>query len=186
MGIYITKVLDNIMGRRNNLRILMVGLDGAGKTTVLYKLKLGAAVTTIPTIGFNVELVEYKNIRFTVWDMGGQHRMRNLWFHYYPGTAAVIFIVDSTDIQRLSEAHEELMHMMSHKDLRDCCLLVYANKQDLPNALSVVELTERLGLKSLKQPWKIHGLSATQGNGLYEGLEYLREMLLYQNKTINY
>lgn len=186
MGIYITKILDNILGRRNNLRLLMVGLDGAGKTTALYKLKLGAVVSTIPTIGFNVELVEYKNMRFTVWDMGGQHRMRHLWFHYFPGTAAVIFMVDSTDRRRLPEARDELIKMMSHKDLSDCCLLVFANKQDLSNALNIHELTELLDLRTLKQGWRIHSLCATQGNGLYEGLEHLREMLLYHSRSINH
>lgn len=186
MGIYITKILDNVLGRRNNLRILMVGLDGAGKTTALYKLKLGDVVTTIPTVGFNVELLEYKNIRFTVWDMGGQNRMRRLWFHYFPGTSAIIFVIDSSDRHRLPEARDELLSMMAHKDLKDCCLLVYANKQDLPNAVSIHDLTEYLKLNSLKQGWRIHGLSATKGSGLYEGLDYLREMLLYHNKVTNY
>lgn len=64
----------------------MLGLDAAGKTTILYKLKLGESTITIPTIGFNVETVQYKNINFTVWDVGGQHLVRPLWKHYYPGT----------------------------------------------------------------------------------------------------
>ena len=64
----------------------MVGLDAAGKTTILYKLKLGETTTTIPTIGFNVETVTYRNINFTVWDVGGQQVIRPLWHHYYPGT----------------------------------------------------------------------------------------------------
>ncbi|CAF96166.1 unnamed protein product [Tetraodon nigroviridis] len=68
------------------VRILMVGLDGAGKTTLLYKLKLSEVVTTIPTIGFNVETVEYKNVSFTVWDVGGQTIIRPLWRHYYVST----------------------------------------------------------------------------------------------------
>ena len=69
-------------------RVCMVGLDGAGKTTILYKLKLGEVVHTIPTIGFNVETLEYKNIKFTVWDVGGQHKLRPLWKHYYLNTQA--------------------------------------------------------------------------------------------------
>ena len=71
MGSFFEKALEKIMGKKE-MRILMVGLDAAGKTTILYKLKLGEVVTTIPTIGFNVETVEYKNISFTVWDVGGQ------------------------------------------------------------------------------------------------------------------
>ena len=73
---------------KQEMRILMVGLDAAGKTTILYKLKLGEVVTTIPTIGFNVETVEYKNISFTVWDVGGQDKIRPLWRHYYQNTQA--------------------------------------------------------------------------------------------------
>merc|ERR1712100_372560 len=104
------------MGKRE-MRILMVGLDAAGKTTILYKLKLGEIVTTIPTIGFNVETVEYKKINFTVWDVGGQDKIRPLWRHYYQNTQGLILVV--------------------------------ANKQDLPNAMSVSEITDKLGLHSL-------------------------------------
>merc|ERR1719323_1523103 len=74
-------------------RILMVGLDASGKTTILYKLHLGEVINSVPTIGFNVETVEYKNITFTLWDVGGQDKIRPLWRHYYKGTDAIIFVV---------------------------------------------------------------------------------------------
>merc|ERR1711907_45124 len=90
----------------------MVGLDAAGKTTILYKLKLGEVVTTIPTIGFNVETVEYKNISFTVWDVGGQDKIRPLWRHYYQNTQGIIFVVDSNDRERVGEAKDELNRVM--------------------------------------------------------------------------
>merc|ERR1712154_434061 len=93
-------------------RISMLGLDNAGKTTVLYKLRLGEVVTTIPTVGFNVETVEYKNISFTVWDIGGQDKIRKLWRHYYLGTAGVIFIIDSNDRDRIEDAREELWNLL--------------------------------------------------------------------------
>jgi small GTP-binding protein len=89
-----------------------VGLDAAGKTTILYKLKLGEIVTTIPTIGFNVETVEYKNICFTVWDVGGQDKIRPLWRHYFQNTQGLIFVVDSNDRERIVEAQEELQKMV--------------------------------------------------------------------------
>lgn len=85
MGNLVTHLLDRLFGKKE-MRILMVGLDAAGKTTILYKLKLGEIVTTIPTIGFNVETVEYKNISFTVWDVGGQDKIRPLWRHYFQNT----------------------------------------------------------------------------------------------------
>merc|ERR1719221_1259904 len=101
-----------------DVRILMVGLDAAGKTTILYKFKIGEVITTIPTIGFNVETVQYKNISFTVWDVGGQDKIRPLWRHYYHGTNGLIFVVDSNDRERIGEAREELARMLSEDEMR--------------------------------------------------------------------
>ena len=126
-------------------RILIVGLDGAGKTTILYKLKLGEVVTTIPTIGFNVETVEYKNIKFTVWDVGGQDKIRPLWRHYYENTEGVIFVVDSNDVDRIGAAKDELARMLGEDSLKDAVVLVFANKQDLPQAMEVSALADKLG-----------------------------------------
>jgi ADP-ribosylation factor protein 1 len=150
MGLTFSKLFDKLWGKKE-MRILMVGLDAAGKTTILYKLKLGEIVTTIPTIGidplpklyswartdlclpgFNVETVEYKNIQFTVWDVGGQDKIRPLWRHYFQNTQGIIFVVDSNDRDRVVEAREELQRMLNEDELRDAILLVFANKQDLP------------------------------------------------------
>eukprot|EP00695_Tsukubamonas_globosa_P000459 TRINITY_DN136_c0_g1_i1.p1 TRINITY_DN136_c0_g1~~TRINITY_DN136_c0_g1_i1.p1 ORF type:complete len:209 (+),score=108.21 TRINITY_DN136_c0_g1_i1:84-629(+) len=173
MGLAVTKVLARLFGKKE-MRILMVGLDAAGKTTILYKLKLGEIVTTIPTIGFNVETVEYKNINFTVWDVGGQDKIRPLWRHYYQNTQGLIFVVDSNDRDRIGEAHDELQRMLGEDELRDAVLLVFANKQDLPNAMSVQEVTDKLGLHSMRnRKWYIQSTCATSGDGLYEGLDWL-------------
>jgi small GTP-binding protein len=159
---------------KKEVRILMVGLDAAGKTTVLYKLKLGELVTTIPTIGFNVETVQYKNIHFTVWDVGGQDKIRPLWRHYYQNTQGVIFVVDSNDRERISEAAEELQKMLREDELREAAVLVLANKQDLPQAMPVAEVTDKLGLHSMRnRKWYIQATCATSGDGLYEGLDWL-------------
>jgi ADP-ribosylation factor protein 1 len=127
MGSMFSKIWARFLGKKE-MRILMVGLDAAGKTTILYKLKLGEVVTTIPTIGFNVETVEYKNISFTVWDVGGQDKIRLLWRHYYQNTQGLIFVVDSNDRDRIDDAREELHKMLSEEELRDAVLLVFANK----------------------------------------------------------
>lgn len=169
MGLTISSVLNRLFGKKQ-MRILMgelsnhsncemkiftifffskVGLDAAGKTTILYKLKLGEIVTTIPTIGFNVETVEYKNICFTVWDVGGQDKIRPLWRHYFQNTQGLIFVVDSNDRERVGEAERELHNMLNEEELRDAVVLVFANKQDLPNAMTAAELTEKLRLNSL-------------------------------------
>merc|ERR1719333_1449548 len=170
---------------KQQLRILMVGLDAAGKTTILYKMKLGEVVTTIPTIGFNVETVEYKKISFTVWDVGGQDKIRPLWRHYYQNTQGIIFVIDSNDKDRVDEksssehsGKEELHRMLAEDELRDAILLVFANKQDLPNAMPVAEVTERLGLNQIRnRQWYIQATCATTGDGLYEGLDWLSSTL---------
>merc|ERR1712086_464439 len=173
MGSMFTKLFDSLISKKE-MRVLMVGLDNAGKTTILYKLKLGEIVTTIPTIGFNVESVEYKNINFTVWDVGGQDKIRPLWRHYFQNTQGLIFVVDSNDRDRISEAREELNRMLNEDELRDALLLVFANKQDLPDALNAAEITEKLGLHSIRQRhWFIQSTCATSGEGLYEGLDWL-------------
>ncbi|CDP02537.1 unnamed protein product [Coffea canephora] len=173
MGLAISRFAKMLFAKKE-MRILMVGLDAAGKTTILYKLKLGEIVTTIPTIGFNVETVEYKNASFTVWDVGGQDKIRPLWRHYFQNTQGLIFVVDSNDKERISEARDELHRMLNEEELRDAILLVFANKQDLPNAMRVSEITDKLGLHSLRQRrWYIQSACATSGQGLYEGLDWL-------------
>ena len=123
----ITKLMERMFGKKE-MRILMLGLDAAGKTTILYKLKLGEVVSSVPTIGFNVETVEYKNIKFTVWDVGGQDKIRLLWRHYYQNTQGLIYVVDSADKERIDLAKEELTRMLGEEELRDAVLLVFANK----------------------------------------------------------
>eukprot|EP00759_Apiculatamorpha_spiralis_P033935 PhF_6_TR35042/c0_g2_i1/m.51062/K07937/ARF1; ADP-ribosylation factor 1 len=182
MGQAIASMIKGLFGKLD-ARILMVGLDAAGKTTILYKLKLGEIVTTIPTIGFNVETVEYKNLKFTVWDVGGQDKLRPLWRHYFQNTNGVIFVVDSNDKDRVTQARDELAKMLSEDELREAVLLVFANKQDLPNAMSTAEVTDKLGLHALRQRnWFIQGCCATSGEGLYEGLDWLATNVKKQKK----
>ncbi|XP_065752510.1 ADP-ribosylation factor 2 isoform X2 [Callorhinus ursinus] len=143
MGNVFEKLFKSLFGKKE-MRILMVGLDAAGKTTILYKLKLGEIVTTIPTIG-------------------------------------LIFVVDSNDRERVNEAREELTRMLAEDELRDAVLLVFVNKQDLPNAMNAAEITDKLGLHSLRQRnWYIQATCATSGDGLYEGLDWLSNQLKTQ------
>merc|ERR1712151_1470665 len=176
-GLALTKLWQRMLGSRE-MRILMVGLDAAGKTTILYKLKLGEVVTTIATIGFNVEAVEYKNINFTVWDVGGQDKIRRLWKHYYLNTQGLIFVVDSNDRERIEAARDELATMLNEDEMRDAVVLVFANKQDLPNSMPAAEVTGKLGLHDMRnRPWFIQSTCATSGDGLYEGLDWLSRSL---------
>ena len=157
----------------------MLGLDAAGKTTLLYQLKLGEHTATVPTLGFNVETVSYRNIEFMVWDMGGQDKIRQLWSHYYEGTQALIFVVDSSDRARLQEAAEELHRLIHEEELKDALLLVFANKQDLPGACNAAEISEQMRLypPHISKSCYIQSCCATTGDGLYEGLDWLSSMV---------
>lgn len=177
MGVIFAKLFSSLFGEKE-ARILVLGLDNAGKTTILYRLQVGEVVSTIPTIGFNVETVTYKNIKFQVWDLGGQTSIRPYWRCYYPNTQAVIYVVDSTDIERIGTSKEEFHSILQEEELKDAIVLVYANKQDLPGAMTEAQVTEALNLHKMKtRPWSIYKTSAVKGEGLFEGLDWLSETL---------
>ncbi|KAJ2783536.1 Arf GTPase arl1 [Coemansia javaensis] len=174
MGQYFAKLFDRLGFGSKEVRILILGLDGAGKTTILYRMQIGEVVSTIPTIGFNVETVSYKNIRFQVWDLGGQTNIRPYWRCYYANTDAVIYVVDSSDRDRIGTARDELAAMLDEEELRAAVLLVFANKQDMKGAMSAAEVSDALGLPRLKsRQWAIYKTSALKGEGLDEGLDWL-------------
>ncbi|CAJ0919858.1 unnamed protein product, partial [Mesorhabditis belari] len=169
-----------LFGQRE-MRILILGLDGAGKTTILYRLQVGEVVTTIPTIGFNVEQVEYKNLKFQVWDLGGQTSIRPYWRCYYANTDAIIYVVDSADRDRVGISRQELVSMLQEDELQGAILAVLANKQDVPGCLTPAEVHKALGLEALRdRTFQIFKTSATKGDGLDEAMEWLSNAL--QNK----
>lgn len=165
--------------RKKDVRLLIAGLDSAGKTTILYKLKKGQRqleipVNTVPTMNFNVENCRYKNVHFSVWDVGGQDSLRPLWRHYYTGTQGLIYVVDSNDRDRVRKAAEELHKMILDNEMRFASLLVLANKTDLPHSLSVEEVTREMRLDEIKdREWKVQPTCAISGEGLWLGLKWL-------------
>eukprot|EP00928_Gymnodinium_smaydae_P024374 TRINITY_DN19738_c0_g1_i1.p1 TRINITY_DN19738_c0_g1~~TRINITY_DN19738_c0_g1_i1.p1 ORF type:complete len:240 (+),score=38.71 TRINITY_DN19738_c0_g1_i1:42-722(+) len=183
MGLSLTRIWSHLAGGPQ-MRVVMVGLDAAGKTTILHKLKLGEVVQTIPTIGWNVEEVANKNMSFVAWTVGGEEdTVRRGWAirgpsSYFRNANALIFVLDSSDRDRVEKARAALDTMLREDELRDAVLLVFANKQDLPNAMVVAEATEKLCLADIRdRPWFIQGAYATTGEGLREGLDRLASTL---------
>ncbi|KAI7883909.1 ARF/SAR superfamily [Lichtheimia hyalospora FSU 10163] len=173
MGIVFSNLWNRLFSK-TPIKIIIVGLDNAGKTTILYRLLMNQIVVTTPTIGSNVEQIEYKNIKFLMWDIAGQETLRSSWKTYYVDTKAVIMVIDSTDAARLNVAKEELHHMMESDQLQNASLLVFANKQDVKSSLSAAKISEALSLSSLKdRQWHIQACSALSGDGLHEGLDWL-------------
>ena len=173
MGGIFSSIFSSLFGQRER-RILILGLDGAGKTTILYKLQVGEVVTTIPTIGFNVETLTYKNLKFQVWDLGGQTSIRPYWRCYYSNTDAIIYVVDSMDKERMSISKQELVSMLEEDELKNSILVVFANKQDIEGALTETEVATELGLAAIKdRKWQIFKTSAIKGTGLETAMDWL-------------
>jgi small GTP-binding protein len=169
-------------------RALILGLDAAGKTTILYKWKLGENITTIPTIGFNVETVAHRRNLFTFWDVGGCDKIRPLWKHYFQGTKFIVFVVDSSDRERLNNPDngwyndtKQLMNWLIESDeLKGVALLILANKQDIPGACTSSEIEASLGVEKLRRSGRtvyVQASSALTGDGLYEGLDWMCDVL---------
>eukprot|EP00474_Spongospora_subterranea_P009377 CRZ09835.1 hypothetical protein [Spongospora subterranea] len=161
---------------RPRVRLLLLGLDAAGKTTVLAWMKKGAHQETVPTIGFNVEEILYNRTRIQIWDVGGQDRLRALWRPHYRGTSGIIFVVDSSDAARITLARQELMSLMKEEALNGVCLCILANKQDLPAAISTQDLAIALGvaqIEALGYTCTVIASIANQGEGIDTALRWL-------------
>lgn len=179
MGAWFSKIFAGITGAgAKEQRILVLGLDNAGKTSILYRLQLGNVVPTVPTVGFNLETLQYKTVTFQVWDLGGQTGIRPYWRCYFAQTDAIIYVVDSTDKERMGVAKHELFALLDEEELKNATLLVFANKQDLEGAATETEVAGYLGLASIQQrTWSIVKSSVTTGMGLAEGMDWLVEQL---------
>ncbi|KAF7689520.1 ADP-ribosylation factor-like protein 11 [Silurus meridionalis] len=150
--------------------VALMGLDSAGKSTLLYRLQRGVIMDTTPTIGFNVVTLELnKKTVLTVWDIGGQESLRPNWRYYLEGCSALVFVVDASDSTRMEEAKLALKNVLNDSNLEDIPLMVLANKTDLPNSLTLDEVCEKLDLASCtNRTWEIQACSALKGLGLQQ------------------
>lgn len=152
------------------------GLDNAGKTTILKKFNGEDIESISPTLGFNIQTLEYGGFRLNVWDVGGQKTIRSYWRNYFEQTDGLIWVVDSADRRRLRDCRDELHGLLAQEKLAGASLLIFANKQDLEGALSVQEIAETLGLGGeafSKRHWQIHACSAVTGAGLIDGIRWV-------------
>ncbi|XP_028255042.1 ADP-ribosylation factor-like protein 11 [Parambassis ranga] len=160
-------------------QVILVGLDSAGKSTLLARLLTGQVVETSPTIGFNVgTLVLDKKTSLTVWDVGGQSSMRPNWKFYLDDCKALVFVVDSSDRGRMAEAQKALKKVLSEEKLRRVPLMVLANKKDLPNSLTIREVSTQLNLHSYSDRlWEIQACSALKGLGLQQAFLSVHKLI---------
>lgn len=160
---------------------LMLGLDNAGKTTVLQHLSSGRTDETVPTMGFNVGRITHRDLGLTIWDVGGHNLLRQLWKHHFQGAHVLIYVVDSNDQRRLEEACNELHEVLAAAKVSNLPLLILANKQDLSGALRPGQIARHLGLPAITGPegpsggpWAVIETVATRGAGLLCALDWLR------------
>ncbi|XP_012638226.1 ADP-ribosylation factor-like protein 14 [Microcebus murinus] len=167
-------------------QILLLGLDSAGKSTLLYKLKLAEDITTIPTIGFNVEMIELeRSLSLTVWDVGGQEKMRTVWDNYCENADGLVYVVDSTDQQRLEDSRREFEHILKNEHIKNVPVVLLANKQDMPGALTAKDITRMLRVKKLcsDRDWYVQPCCAITGDGLAEGFRKLIDFVKCRMKS---
>eukprot|EP00598_Pedospumella_elongata_P013559 CAMPEP_0184990956 /NCGR_PEP_ID=MMETSP1098-20130426/34655_1 /TAXON_ID=89044 /ORGANISM="Spumella elongata, Strain CCAP 955/1" /LENGTH=185 /DNA_ID=CAMNT_0027516269 /DNA_START=77 /DNA_END=634 /DNA_ORIENTATION=+ len=159
-------------------RLLVLGLDNSGKTTILKKLSDEDISQIMPTQGFNIKSLMHDGFKLNVWDIGGQKSIRPYWRNYYDQTDALIYVIDSADRRRMEETGVELQQLLDEEKLANVPLLIMANKQDLMNALTPGEITAELGLNEMRErTWQILPCSARDGTGLQEGMEWLVEQI---------
>ncbi|CAL8238243.1 unnamed protein product [Merluccius merluccius] len=167
-------ILKKMKHKEREMRLLMLGLDNAGKTTILKKFN-GEDVSTIsPTLGFNIKTLEHRGFKLNIWDVGGQKSLRSYWRNYFESTDGLVWVVDSADRLRLDDCKQELSALLLEERLAGATLLVFANKQDLPGALSKEAIREAMGLDDIKtHHWCIIGCSAVTGENLLSGVDWL-------------
>ena len=193
MGFIFSKILDFFSRSRNKFKIILLGIQNAGKTTILYRLSIGQLVKTTPTIGSNVEEISYNNIKLQAWDLGGQESSRSMWEVYFTSTDAIIYVIDTSE-ETYDDSKTQFYKLLKNDTLKNAIILIYANKQDLPGAKNVSDIIQIYGLDNIKDHiWHIQPCSAQTGEGLITGMKWLSDQLIFKsdnsfpiNPYINY
>jgi len=183
MGFIFSKILDFFSRSRSNFKIIILGIQNAGKTTILYRLSLGQLVQTTPTIGSNVEEISYNNVKLQAWDLGGQESTRSVWDVYFANTDAIIYVIDTHDTN-YEESKNQFYKLLENEALKNTVILIYANKQDLQGAKGVNEIMQIYEFDKIKDHiWHIQPCSAQTGEGLVTGMKWLSDQLVFKSNN---
>jgi len=141
-------------------------------------MQLGEVKSTVPTVGFNVEYLKYENVNFQVWDIGGQSEIRPYWRCYYENTNAIVFAVDSSDKDRIDIVKHELFLLLEEEELKGVPLAILANKQDIKDCFTEIEITDLLELKNIRnRQWQIFKTCAKEGDGLDDAFKWITNLI---------
>lgn len=183
MGFILSKIFSFFNRSRNNFKVIILGIQNAGKTTILYRLSIGQLIKTTPTIGSNVEEIKYNNVKIQAWDLGGQESTRSVWDVYYLNTDAVIYVIDSKD-DSFEESKSQFYKLLSNEMLKNAIILIFANKQDLTGAKEANEIIQMYQLDTIRDHiWHIQPCSAQTGEGLITGIKWLSDQLVFKSNN---
>ncbi|KAL0213475.1 hypothetical protein RCL1_007101 [Eukaryota sp. TZLM3-RCL] len=177
MGALFSSIYSKLFSSNRERKLLLLGLDNSGKTSLLYRLKLGRIISTVPTVGFNVESLVFRNLRFCAFDLGGQSGLRLYWKSYFVDTDAIVFCVDCTDKSRFAIAKAELEALYAEPSLESVPILVLANKQDCPDATPAGQVAAAIVGCPSNRPWSVVPTSVLTGEGINEAFEWLCDVL---------
>lgn len=184
MGFLLSKIFDFFGRSKNNFKIIILGIQNAGKTTILYRLALGQLVKTTPTIGSNVEEISYNNVKFQAWDVGGQESSRQVWDVYFINSDAIVYVIDCNDFDNAEDSKTQFYKLLSNEALKNAVILIFANKQDLPTAKKVEDVVLFYELDTVKDHvWHIQPCSGKTGDGLVEGMKWLSDQLVFKSSN---
>ncbi|XP_070991007.1 ADP-ribosylation factor-like protein 3 isoform X1 [Oncorhynchus clarkii lewisi] len=165
------------------VRLLLLGLDNAGKTTLLKQLASEDVSHITPTQGFNIKSMQSQGFKLNVWDIGGQRKIRPYWRNYFENTNVLIYVIDSSDRKRFEETGQELAELMEEEKLSMVPLLIFANKQDLMTAAPASELAEGLNLHTIRdRVWQIQACSAITAEGVQDGMTWVCKNIAVRKK----
>ncbi|XP_954821.1 ADP-ribosylation factor, putative [Theileria annulata] len=169
------KVIRKTKLKDKEIRILILGLDNAGKTTILKSINNEDITKIEPTVGFNIKSVKYNEYILNFWDVGGQESIRLFWRNYFENTDALIWVIDSVDTSRLNISKREIMKILKNDNMYKSTVLIFANKQDIKGSLTPKEINQMLELDKVinDRSYMIFGTSAVEGNGILTGIEWL-------------
>lgn len=172
MGFLFSKIAELFSGKK--LEICMVGLENSGKTTILNVLSMGYPIETLPTVGYNVKSLKKEGITMKVWDLGGQQMFRELWPRYTANADVILFVVDSSDFDRVPQAKKELHQLLDEKNLKGIPLLVVLNKIDQEQKFTKSEIVKHLNLDYITEnPWAVVPCSGLKGTNIEEVVQWL-------------
>ncbi|CCJ30845.1 unnamed protein product [Pneumocystis jirovecii] len=162
--------------KEKEIRILMLGLDNAGKSTIVKKISGEDVMTISPTVGFNIKTLIWGPFKLNIWDIGGQRVLRGYWRNYFEYTDAIVWTVDLTDRIRLSEGCSALKQLLKEDRLLGTILLILGNKCDIESAMEIEELKLYLEVEKItSHKYNVFKISAMSGIMVYEAFKWLIE-----------